>query len=420
MLVNIFELPRQKAPDTETFTNVSLLDTDILHPVSEGFYSKQLWEVPSTPVIGGEVYLANRPNADKPPPLVKSIELYRSPSRLPVVVERIGYNTPSHVLFYKVRYRTPKRTLRFCTHRQLPLIHALLRGMPAAAAQGWRLGDARLDAVAGVLSCCDDERVVDHLDKVRNLLAAEMPKTAVDLFSPDAYDQHPVEDKVIRFFSELVNPEANYQDHDEVLRFVNKHLRPNIPVIDPITGVAVDNGVSKRLLHLNYDGSAPLDTSIPAPLSTAEDDKIEMGFDPDWRQLAQLLENVAFSDFSVEYTIDPYWYVNGPTVRHLVDRYADVLGRSLSPDGELAITAAAARAAAYVGRRAYDTFGPEMRPTKLRLTKTNNEEALVEFFRNDKRCWGIHLDFAMLSLCSLGVSSGNDLTDYPEEDLFGL
>lgn len=339
------------------------------------------------------------------PRLMKTVECYHLTSGHPVVVERLLVEQAEGFVPYRLRYCHPHH---FITPSLLYLdnvaqLHREFSGCELSVANP-RL--QALEVIRDSPAAYYEERVwalQQGLDAARNGRRGAF----VDALCPNTLISQPVEDDLNTLLAYLTNTSLhgpNMRHGQLVLETVlGSNVLPHLPVVDPATARHLSGVLPLRALPTG--GPGLFDLSCPGELRIERPDLTH--FSPSgYRLVAHALDNHRPTDVDATIALSGGMVV-GREVRHLIDRYASVLG-VLDHHQRLDWLDEIARQTLTITgyQNAHAHLHPELLgDVRVRIRRSFADEALLELFVADGRCVHVvHLDLALLALCSLGIT----------------
>lgn len=432
MLYDLFELPRD--PNTK-FTHFGYTD-DLLYRWDSRFSGKIARDgageiVPESlnidsPYIRWDkrtrVGTAIEAPAPMRVPLAKSVEFYRKSGHR-LVVERLYEYTTTGLLPFRIRYREAQEAPAAVVHlSNLTTIHNTLELPPdpvgpplapeptpfvtyhdprkqflTASLTAPVLTPLAADRADGLLKLCNDTPLAPMV--ARHAMAA----------SPVQFDIEALSNYITWG---ALNP---LRPHDQwsLENLIRNHISPELRLCDTLTGLFPEGKITYGELRGHSAPLTDIDTTPSPVLPIVVPERTY--FSPhSFRTVADAFDRLSATDVKVEFTVF-FGLMGEPTVHHYVDRYAHLIGDRYAADLDVCKQAAlqALLSSSFIfGPESDDPLGwaqhqlfatPETDTMSLVLEKTHNDEALISFYRGGVLDCAIHLDLAMLSLCSLGI-----------------
>jgi hypothetical protein len=236
------------------------------------------------------------------------------------------------------------------------------------------------------------EYVFDYLDNVL---------VGGNLITPDLYDAQPLVTQILGLLNDvdLLARQPELQMPEDVQLYWLETLALAFPEWDGFLKRTLLKGPISEAVLVREVGPHTLDLSPPPPLTSSVHGTI-FPIPINYLPIADRLEKIALTDFVVRAsflnaTLDQVIYDS------LVDRFAPVFQMPPILESQTALRLVFVELC-----RIYAILAPHIAPTliELKITKTFNEEALIEFFHQEPRHdHAMHVDFALLSYCSVGL-----------------
>lgn len=333
---------------------------------------------------------------------LKLIELYPQAGGTPAVIERLARRAGGRLWPYKLRYRTPQRV-------QSLLVPGSFQTLHADPTFGPNTQLTYVSPEAALVMGGFDPR--DETSEVFYQLSEAVTRCPHDLnlIIPDAYSPATVLDRLHPLLDTMTRMRASRPLQNAALEVVSRHLHTQPICLDPALPALAEGGFDLPAVRRFGVGAAAVDVAVAPPLPIRHPELTDYSvwcFDT----VAEGLERLPLTDLCVEYELYQGNVCPEPRVLWAVDRYAPVFGGA--PERATAVHHQLRRLAAQFYQAAHRYLHnqlPELAQSnwlQLTLTKTNNEEALIELWTiTDARpLYATHFDFALMSFCSKGIS----------------
>lgn len=362
------------------------------------YYIKTYYDLMIVPNFGIQI-TADHPKF--PPSIIKIIEYYPIGSQ-DAYIERLCFVDGKYLYPYRIKYITPDK--KYDTQLVVPY----------ALEQIHKIIDSRncLDIITpGSL----------YIDHIRPGKRGDLPPNKKNIYEkygsdlmlmsnlcPDNLQWYDVYDEIKRTDS-FNNSVGRTMQNWYLDVFAEELLMPKVAFPDPLTVKTIIDPIKEQDLYY-YGGvgsrtinmSQPKELEIKYPHMTKLSPKEQM-------TTVSFLSDVGYSDLELEYILSNRT-INKRTIRFLHDRYH----QKLNTDTELKICDRAVLSCFDSCRDVSSTEEYEdlmFQAVRVVFKKTFNDEAVFEFYnyQTDRPIRVIHLDLALLSLCSMGVITFNSM-----------
>lgn len=217
--------------------------------------------------------------------------------------------------------------------------------------------------------------------------------------TPDVYTAESIihqMDQILSDFKRIIH-EPNDTVPNDVITYWAKHITPEIPYWDMFFRMVVTGTPVHHTHLLSQMGHTPCDLSQPPALVSKSCWRVyPIPFT--YLDIAEMLEKIPTTDFAASVQCGSF-KIGPVVVEYEIDRFAALWSHYRSH----------ASLFLEVFTTIYDRYkllAPNVSQTliELRIEKTFGEEAIIEFLHHDDmHDHAMHVDFALLSYCSVGV-----------------
>lgn len=393
MIVNANRLVRDKSVPITSGGLVGRLNYAHLSPHDNDNPSGKMWE--GVADIGATIPAVELP-------LVKTTELCEDAARQPVVIERLCFDTGSALIPYRVTQRNAAEKTSAIIPRNLSTIHAKLRN---ERHPNLVFIDPRRDFLNAASNCAEDAIPADQslIDEICDYVDDEDRQKFLpaDLLASAAFTQEATLDAVAPVPILLQRAKGL-----KIADLVKTVFKPPLIRIDALTAQAmVDGALPYDRVRHQWCSSASIATDPARPLRLDKpEDTVIVADDQYLLRAAQGIDESNLTDFDVRFFMNAGGLQSGRHVVSMVDRYAGILGDAERMTGAFEmemyhLEAIADELAFYAWTRLGE---PDAR---LRLVKTNNDEALVEVYDKGGTtvAFSAYFDLAKIALGAMGA-----------------
>jgi hypothetical protein len=317
------------------------------------------------------------------PNIVKMVELYHYPETK--VVERLGWQFGSEVFPYRIKYIRPFDMMNTDDSMvflpNVATIYNRLTGLPL------RMNSPLEFYLDQVLNCGYGPHPQFNHTYLQDICRRH--RAAIDGMANQYADTETLKDFL-------------YIMDGENLRGLESYVLPKLALPDPVSGLFMNRSLSARHLMSSPPGQNPFDTSEVGPIPITHPQVTK--YSPvEYHEIAVICNLISqqFSDLKIEYILSTERQIEDRTTYLLVSRYLECMNDRL-------LEHYCSMVAIDVHRIATSQH-PEWSDWKhvVSFEMTYGDEVLIEIYTPDKsQClYAVHLDLAMLALCSADVIS---------------
>lgn len=393
MLHALFTLPRDPATLGRVRGHCAVTTLPKLAPSVPG--------LPEREFVLGHVCTAPNHAATVVGPFYKSVESHTDPDGEPLLVERLLLPGEQGWLPYKLRHHRRYAQEAYVMPAHLNTIHQALHHDILFADPMWY-----------TLGCAMETGREELRDVAYELLEVYHDNGGMALpeLCRDDYAVNQIHLKARELLQDLHALATGTDTHPNAEAFFHDHFLSNISFGDPVLAQYGAQPVPAAWPQRSAALGWRLDTTVPAPLAITN--PAHTLFSPyEMRHAADLIECSGYTDLCLDYRARFTGYMaqmRRETAHHLVNR----LHLPTDRPGEVAETLYGVDTAVNaiyqtitLGKQPYRL--PLDRVSGMRLTKTFNEEALLEVFApSGAVVLTVHFDFAALSLVPMSVVRG--------------
>ena len=255
-----------------------------------------------------------------------------------------------------------------------------------------------LTVLAGQTGCIDED-----YENVINVFFDYFYETmpAANMLSADHYDHHQVQEQLTRFLTDvqLLCTDSNTKDVLDIYSYWVNQFVPVLNEKDFFLDTALTKAVLSQKEITHQFNASPFDTAPAAPILSQIDGRMRTvpNF---YLPIAEQLERLPYTDM-IAYIECPHGQFSTVIVESVIDRFASTVLISPVPIDYHTLSAIFLQL-----YRLYEIHytRPNIVLTKIRIIKSFNEEAVLEFYhQTSQHDYAIYVDFALLSYCSAGL-----------------